>query len=75
MEKTLQQEENSSDSAKPQDTDCWKLMEHFEELLLYAGLVLMQFLRHLLLVTVPKVPKPCPLCLFLYMDSISYRLY
>lgn len=34
MEKTLQQEENSSYSAKPQDTNYWKLIEHFEELLL-----------------------------------------
>lgn len=36
-------------------TDCWKLIEHFEELLLHACPVLMHFLRHLLLVTVPKV--------------------
>lgn len=36
-------------------TDCWKLIEHFEELLLHACPVLMHFLRHLLLVTVSKV--------------------
>lgn len=36
-------------------TECWKLIEHFEELLLHACPVLMHFLRHLLLVTISKV--------------------
>lgn len=42
MEKTLQQEENSSDSEKPQDPNCWRLIEHFEELLLHSSYALPQ---------------------------------
>lgn len=55
MEKTLQQEENRSDSQSLKTQDCWKLIEHFEEFLVHACPVLTHLFRHLLLVTVPRV--------------------
>lgn len=70
MEKTLQQEENSSGSANPGDTDHWRLVEDFEEAWLSCSYPLPQAsaIGHC-----PSAGWSGPVCLFLYMESIFYK--